>query len=486
MWRPERGRRRLSEQPQPSLADPGHRLQLVFGAHAGGPLALAAGLLYFHGMQVRAWAWRWASSRSSNGRVAAGPRARPQAARTARLLVGVCTSLWLWGCAGPSRAPQGSYGAPESNAGAAAASDFGASASDGPEQWRYEPLSWAKLERIERWLDGPGAGAAEERAEAEIELATGLVEFAREERVKLGEPTFEQRLDRSEDLLQSALGSGALSTQQRERATAALTKVLLARLGDPLPPPTLAQPDPAAPEASGFPELITRAKWGARPANRARLERHNGPWERLTIHHSADINGELAEQSAKDSALALRKIQRFHLEDKRWGDIGYHFLIDPLGRIYEGRSLQWQGAHAGNGDLNHRNIGVCLLGQYLHEAPPPEQLHALDRLVDSLRVRYKIPVARIKGHLELHGTDCPGPYLLSWVKRYRASGGAADPGAPLSASFKPEPAAPKPAKNAAPQMAKSGAAKSGASKAGPSKSGSAKTAASKPGSSGVQ
>ncbi|TAJ18490.1 MAG: N-acetylmuramoyl-L-alanine amidase, partial [Planctomycetota bacterium] len=202
------------------------------------------------------------------------------------------------------------------------------------------------------------------------------------------------------------------------------------------------------PVANGFPELITRAKWGARPANRVRLERHSGAWERLTIHHSADINGELAEQSAKDSALAVRKIQRYHLDDKRWGDIGYHFLIDPLGRIYEGRSLQWQGAHAGNNDLNHHNIGVCLLGQYLREPPPAEQLQALDRLVDALRVRYKIPVAKVAGHLELHGTDCPGPYLLSWVKRYRASAGGADPVAPLSGTRASEAAA-KPAAKAA-------------------------------------
>jgi hypothetical protein len=359
---------------------------------------------------------------------------RGRTPRRLALSLGVAGLAFLAACAGPARQqaapPHESGGA---SAAPAAHPSQGGDALETPDAWRHQPLSWAKLERIERWLSGPAASDAQARAEAETELAGGLLEFAHLERTKLGELVFEQRLDRAEDLLQSALGSGAISAQQRERATAALAKVLVARLEDPRPTEPVAKPSaPAAPTSAGFPELITRAKWGARPANRQRLERHSGAWERLTIHHSADINGELAEQSAKDSALAVRKIQRYHLDDKRWGDIGYHFLIDPLGRIYEGRSLQWQGAHAGNNDLNHHNIGVCLLGQYLRESPPAEQLQALDRLVDALRGRYKIPVAKVVGHLELHGTDCPGPYLLSWVKRYRASAGGADPAAPLA------------------------------------------------------
>lgn len=383
---------------------------------------------------------------------------RGRAPRSLAPSLGAACIALLAACAGPTQRQQPAWGGGSARSGGgASATPSAASVSEpveSPDAWRYQPLSWAKLERIERWLAGPGASDAQARADAQIELAGGLLEFAHLERAKLGEPVFEQRIDRAEDLLQSALGSDALSAQQRERATGALAKVLIARLEDPRPAPEVAREagKSAAPTqvAEGVPELITRAKWGARAANRLRLERHSGPWERLTIHHSADINGELAEQSAKDSALAVRKIQRYHLDDKRWGDIGYHFLIDPLGRIYEGRSLQWQGAHAGNNELNHHNIGVCLLGQYLREPPPAEQLKALDRLVDALRTRYKIPVAKVAGHLELHGTDCPGPYLLSWVKRYRASAGGADPVAPLA----PQRAAPRASEAAAAEAPK--------------------------------
>jgi hypothetical protein len=346
-----------------------------------------------------------------------------------------------------------------------------------PPDWRFEPLSWTKLERIERWLEGPGTIDASRKSEAEVELAEGLLEYARLERAKLGEATFEARLDRAEDLLQAALGSDATSSQLRERATSALAKVLIARLGVPAPAPVAAAP--TAPNPGGFPELITRPRWGSLPANRVRLERHSGAWEKLTVHHSADGNGELAEQSATDSARAVRNIQRYHMQDAahRWGDIGYHFLIDPLGRIYEGRSLQWQGAHAGNNALNQHNIGVCMLGQYAQEPPPPLQLQALDRLVDALRARYKIPAAKVVGHLELKDTDCPGPFLLGWVKRYRASAGAADASAPLTAAVTSEAAAPgRSAKTALPA----------AKKLSPKKKVAPKSNSSKPSASGVQ
>ncbi|TAJ16680.1 MAG: hypothetical protein EPO68_10710, partial [Planctomycetota bacterium] len=132
---------------------------------------------------------------------ATDPRGR--APRWLGLSLGACLAL-LAACAGPTahrQAPPQSGSSDASTASAPRSNE----PLETPDAWRFQPLSWAKLERIERWLSGPGAQDAQARADAEIELAGGLLEFAHLERTKLGEVVFDQRLDRAEDLLQSAL-----------------------------------------------------------------------------------------------------------------------------------------------------------------------------------------------------------------------------------------------------------------------------------------
>src|SRR5205085_874472 len=104
----------------------------------------------------------------------------------------------------------------------------------------------------------------------------------------------------------------------------------------------------------------------------------------------------------------MRDIQRAHMNGKetQFGDIGYHFVIDPYGRVLEGRELVWQGAHA-KGDNNVRNIGICLIGNFDEEQPSEAALTALRRLVDDLRGRYSIARDMVYGHRDLRKTRCP-------------------------------------------------------------------------------
>ncbi len=103
-----------------------------------------------------------------------------------------------------------------------------------------------------------------------------------------------------------------------------------------------------------------------------------------------------------------------------YGDIGYHFVIDPYGRLFEGRDLRYQGAHA-NGDNNVGNIGICLIGNFEKEKPTQAALDALEREIGALRQKYDIPRSRVYGHRELRATECPGDALMRWVERYRKS-----------------------------------------------------------------
>ena len=74
------------------------------------------------------------------------------------------------------------------------------------------------------------------------------------------------------------------------------------------------------------------------------------PWTEMTSFTST---------SKSATAARLETIRKAHLrrDGGRWGDIGYHYAIDPAGRLWEGRSLKWQGAHVKSKE-RRKNIGV--------------------------------------------------------------------------------------------------------------------------------
>ncbi len=173
-----------------------------------------------------------------------------------------------------------------------------------------------------------------------------------------------------------------------------------------------------------LPAFVSRRRWGSRRADPRRMEPMGKP-DRITIHHSAMP----ADDMGRDASSQVRGIQRNHIERMHWADIGYHFLIDRTGRIYEGRSLQYQGAHAGDRRTNRHNIGICLLGNFEPgerggQKPNRPQTEALVRLVLALCRRYRIPPSRIYAHREIHprgpgATACPGRNLLPLVGALR-------------------------------------------------------------------
>ena len=146
-----------------------------------------------------------------------------------------------------------------------------------------------------------------------------------------------------------------------------------------------------------------------------------GPWEKITVHHSDAVGSLIFNGSASESRAVVKAIQRHHQTEKGWGDIGYHFLIDARGRVFEGRSLSWQGALAGDAKKNRRNIGVCLLGNFEQNHPTQAARDALSDLLDGLRGDHHIPRKGVYLHSEMTSTDCPGRHLSKWVDYYRTS-----------------------------------------------------------------
>jgi len=165
----------------------------------------------------------------------------------------------------------------------------------------------------------------------------------------------------------------------------------------------------------------SRPKWRALPPKLSKLDAVGGPWEKITVHHSDEVGALVFNGTFQQSCEAMQSIQRQHLVGNGWGDIGYHFLIDGRGRVFEGRSLEWQGAHAGNSAKNRRNLGVCLLGNFDKHPPSAQASESLGNLLEDLRRRHGIPRRKIYLHSEFTNTDCPGEQLTRWVRTYRSS-----------------------------------------------------------------
>ena len=271
--------------------------------------------------------------------------------------------------------------------------------------WRFKPLSWEKLESIESWLSGAGRRADPTlRIEAEFTLANGRLTFATRDKAQLSPSTLAARLDAATAGFGRILRSSASTAVDRQKAREALHRIEKQR--------------PIAPKAL---KIIPRANWKPAAPRPANLTRNSGAWNRVTVHHSAELAGVLRRSSQTESANAIAKIQKYHQNTHGWGDIGYHFLIDPSGRIFEGRSLRWVGAHAGANNNPH-NIGICLLGDFDREAPTGTAMSSLESLVAHLRTRYRISSEGVYGHGELKTTACPGLHLKSWPVAYRSRG----------------------------------------------------------------
>jgi hypothetical protein len=164
--------------------------------------------------------------------------------------------------------------------------------------------------------------------------------------------------------------------------------------------------------------IIRRSQWAKGQPVRSQLNPMLPP-RYVTVHHegwepfwATDFN---------ETKARMDQVRVGHLNAKGGGyaDIGYHFVIDRAGRVWEGRSLQWQGAHVKA--RNEHNIGVMCLGNFEEQSPTAAQVTALDRHLRSLMLKYRIPATRVKTHQEWAGasTLCPGRNLQSHVDRVR-------------------------------------------------------------------
>lgn len=184
----------------------------------------------------------------------------------------------------------------------------------------------------------------------------------------------------------------------------------------PITPPPDQPPLPPGPDVAPPPRgnyvLVPRSTWATRPVG-ANNYAMNGV-SRITVHHT----GEYAAWADIPDVEVVRRIDRYHREDRHWSAIGYHYLVGKDGRIYEGRPAQYQGAHTLT--ANEHNLGISVIGDFQNHLPTPAQLAALSRFLDDQRTRFHVGKGRLYGHRDLHQSVCPGNALYAWLKKYKA------------------------------------------------------------------
>ena len=185
---------------------------------------------------------------------------------------------------------------------------------------------------------------------------------------------------------------------------------------------------PAAHAAPGQPPIVRRKQWGADERLRRGSPSYASRIVMGVVHHTAGSN----RYSRAEAPAVMRAIYRYHTQSRGWSDIGYNFLIDRYGTIYEGRyggiDRPVIGAHAGG--FNTGSFGASLIGTFDSARPPAAMRAALEQLLawkydihhtDVLgqtsytsygSSRYpsgrKVTLNRLSGHRDVSTTACPG------------------------------------------------------------------------------
>lgn len=148
----------------------------------------------------------------------------------------------------------------------------------------------------------------------------------------------------------------------------------------------------------------------------------------LVLHHTAQkVAGD-----TRSAVERMRAMYKYHANSLGWGDVGYHYIIDEAGTIYEGRygGDKVVGGHTYCGNVGTK--GIVLMGNFDVELPTQSQVQAAQWLLHDLAKKYNIDLRRavnFKGkkvqpilrHKDLIATECPGRYLSPAITQIRGN-----------------------------------------------------------------
>ncbi len=171
--------------------------------------------------------------------------------------------------------------------------------------------------------------------------------------------------------------------------------------------------------------VISRDSWGSPDGENSPLwvPVYQRPFH-LIVHHTVTESGPLG------GLATIQTIWAYHSYGLDWGDIGYNYLIDGTGNIYEGRAGGDDVVGAHTEHFNYGSVGIALMGDYSSQKPSRPLLTSLKTLLTMLCNKYGIDpqatfddgAARfptIGGHRDFNFTDCPGGNVYPLLPRLR-------------------------------------------------------------------
>ncbi|MBQ1098060.1 peptidoglycan recognition protein [Streptomyces sp. b94] len=213
------------------------------------------------------------------------------------------------------------------------------------------------------------------------------------------------------------------------------------------PSPTATAPTAPSPTVPSPPPITSRVGWGADESISPEAPGYlpGGKIKAVVVHHTAESNTYTCDQAP----AVVRGIYAYHVKQLGWKDVGYNFLVDKCGTIYEGRKggvdKPVQGAHAYG--FNAETTGISVLGTYTDSAPSQAAMTSVARIAAWKLGQYGVNPADtttltagdagtnyfrkswtkgaqlsfpvIHGHRDGYNTQCPGDAFYSQLATIR-------------------------------------------------------------------
>ncbi|MFE9253667.1 N-acetylmuramoyl-L-alanine amidase [Streptomyces sp. NPDC006879] len=220
----------------------------------------------------------------------------------------------------------------------------------------------------------------------------------------------------------------------------------------PTPEPPTAAPSPSPTTTAGpvsgvpRPSIVSRSQWGADESMNDEDPVYGQEVKAVFVHHTAQTNA----YSCADSAAIMRGLHTLHVKSNGWKDLGYNFIVDKCGTVFEGRKggVDRPVTAAHTLGFNTDTTGIAVIGSYTTEDAEAVAKQAVAHVAAWKLGQYKYDpegsttltaglsngkfsngqsavFKRISGHRDGFATECPGTVLYGQLPAIRTMAGGA-------------------------------------------------------------
>lgn len=183
---------------------------------------------------------------------------------------------------------------------------------------------------------------------------------------------------------------------------------------------------------SDGPRIISRAEWWGNESINNELNYWPAEYEglyRAVVHHTVTGQG--------DSSAIMRAVWQFHTYTNDWGDIGYNYVVDSNGNIFQGRYFDPNVAHNTKKDVvgahayqnNRGTTGIATIGDFSNVRPSDRMIDSVANIIAFKSAKYYFNPSgigsngpNVVGHRNVGQTSCPGQQLYDRLGDIRRVG----------------------------------------------------------------